>query len=241
MEIRVAIVDDSERDALFARELLARWARERDVEVRVEHFTSAERFLFAYGENRAWDILLLDIEMGQMDGVSLAKRIRADNSAVQIVFITGFADFVAEGYEVSALHYLMKPVQEQKLFSVLDRARDALRRAERMLMLPTAGAIERIPLSQVMYVEAFAHTVTVVTPTQSISGKLSITEAEKLLGDGFVRAHRSYLVGLKYIARLTKNEVLLDNGTVLPLARSAADAVHKAFISYYTGEQDETL
>lgn len=241
MELRVAIVDDSASDALFVRDLLTRWARERDVAVRVEHFSSAERFLFAYDEERAWDILLLDIEMGQMDGVSLAKRIRTDNSAVQIVFITGFADFVAEGYEVAALHYLMKPVQEQKLFSVLDRARIALGRAERVLMLPTAGALARIPLSQVMYVEAFAHTVTVVTPTQSILGKLSISEVEKMLGEGFVRAHRSYLVGLKHIARLTKTEVILDNGTVLPLARSAADAVHKAFISYYTGETDEAF
>ncbi len=241
MEFRAALVDDSLPDANMVRGILNRWAQARQVRVHAEHFSSAERFLFAYEEDPAWDMLFLDIEMGQMDGVSLAKRIRAHNATVQIAFITGFPDFIAEGYEVAALHYLMKPVQEQKLFAVLDRAWAALRKTERVLMLPTADAVARIPLSQVMYVEAFAHTVTVVTPTQSIQGKISISEMEKRLGEGFVRVHRSYLVGLKHIARLAKTEVILDDGTALPLARSAADAVHKAFISYYMGEEDETV
>ena len=60
--------------------------------------------------------------MGAMDGVELAKRLRKTNDTVQIVFITGYSDYIAEGYEVAALHYLMKPVKEDKLFSVLDRA-----------------------------------------------------------------------------------------------------------------------
>ena len=64
---------------------------------------------------------------------------------------------------------------------------------------------------------------------------------EKMLGEGFVRCHRSYLVGLKHIARLSKTEVILDNGKTLPLSRSAAAPVHKAFISYYTGDKDEIV
>ena len=70
---------------------------------------------------------------------------------------------------------------------------------------------------------------------------MPISEIEKLLGEGFVRCHRSYLVGLKHIARLSRTEVILDSGKALPLSRSAAAFVHKAFISYYTGEKDETV
>ena len=126
MSYRIAICDDNPQDAQFVQNILDRWSAERGAELRVEHFPSAESFLFRYEEDKAWDILLLDIEMGEMDGVTLAKRIRPGNESVQIVFITGFADFVAEGYEVAALHYLMKPVREDKLFAVLDRAAAAV-------------------------------------------------------------------------------------------------------------------
>ena len=74
--------------------------------------------MFRYAEDKEWDILLLDIEMGAMDGVSLAKKIRQENETVQILFVTGFADYISEGYEVAALHYLMKPVKQEKLFAV---------------------------------------------------------------------------------------------------------------------------
>ena len=241
MAYRVAIVDDNNIDAEYVHSILNAWALDRQACVQVQQFTSAENFLFQYAEDKDWDILLLDIEMGAIDGVSLAKKIRQENETVQIVFITGFADYIAEGYEVSALHYLMKPVKQEKLFAVLDRAVAAAEKTERVILLPVGGEMLRLPVGQVEYVEAFSHTVALITGTDTIQVKMSISEIEKLLGEGFVRCHRSYLVGLKHIARLSKTEVILDSGKSLPLSRSAAASVHKAFIAYYTGEKDETV
>ena len=241
MAYRVAIVDDSNTDAEYVQSILEVWAKERQAGVQVQQFTSAENFLFHYAEDKDWDILLLDIEMGAMDGVTMAKRVRQDNEAVQIVFITGFADYISEGYDVSALHYLMKPVKQDKLFAVLDRAVAAMRKTERVILLPVGGEMLRLPVGHVQYVEAFSHTVAIVTGTDTIQVKMPISEIEKMLGDGFIRSHRSYLVGLRHIARLSKTEVVLDNGKSLPLSRSAAAPVHKAFISYYTGDKDEIV
>ena len=84
--------------------------------------SSAESFLFHYAEESDYDILLLDIEMGKINGIELARRIRHDNETIQIVFTTGYYDFISEGYEVSALQYLMKPVSYEKLESVLNKA-----------------------------------------------------------------------------------------------------------------------
>ena len=84
-------------------------------------------------------ILLLDIEMGGMDGVTMARKVRQADDAVQIIFITGYSDYIAEGYEVEALNYLMKPVDEEKLFSVLGRAAEKLRKNERTLTLDLGG------------------------------------------------------------------------------------------------------
>lgn len=241
MAYRVAIVDDSNIDAEYVQSMLRAWAQERQAGVQAQRFSSAEHFLFHYAEDKAWDILLLDIEMGAMDGVSLAKKLRQSNESVQIVFITGFADYISEGYEVSALHYLLKPVKREKLFAVLDRAAAAVQKSERVILLPVGGEMLRLPAERVQYAEAFSHTVAIVTGTDTIQVKMSISEIEKLLGDGFIRCHRSYLVGLKHIARISKTEVVLDNGKALPLSRSAAAVVHKAFISYYAGEKDETV
>lgn len=241
MAYRVAIVDDSTTDAEFVQGILNSWANQRQADIRAELFPSAESFLFRYAEDKEWDILLLDIEMGAMDGISLAKRIRQDNESVQMVFITGFADYISEGYEVSALHYLMKPVKWDKLFAVLDRAAAALQKTERVILLPVGGEMLRLAVGQVQYVEAFSHTAAIVTETGTIQVKMPISEIEKLLGAGFVRCHRSYLAGLKYISRLSKTEVILDSSKVLPLSRSAAPLVHQAFVAYYTGENDETV
>ena len=241
MAYQVAIVDDSKTDAEFLQGILNSWADLQSANIQTVVFPSAESFLFRYAEDKDWDILLLDIEMGNMDGVTLAKKIRQDNESVQMVFVTGFADYISEGSEVAALHYLMKPVKQEKLFAVLDRAIAALQKTERMILLPVGGEMLRLPTSQVQYVEAFSHTVAVITGTDTIQVKMPISEVEKLLGEGFIRCHRSYLVGLKHIARLSKAEVILDNGKSLPLSRGAATTVHKAFISYYAGEQDETV
>lgn len=241
MKYKIAICDDSDADRQYVVNMVHAWAAGAGYVVHTDTFVSAENFLFHYAEESDYDILLLDIEMGAMDGVAMAKEIRRNNDTVQIVFVTGYADYMPEGYEVAALHYLLKPVKRDKLFAVLDRAAVAVQKSERVVLLPMGGELLRLPASQVQYVEAFAHTVAILTEKDTIQIKMSISEVEKLLGEGFIRCHRSYLVGLKHIARLSRTEVILDNGKALPLSRGAAPLVHKAFISYYAGEKDETV
>lgn len=241
MEYRIAICDDSEADRQYVLSILQHWANQNHHLLDVHLFSSAESFLFHANQACDFDILLLDIEMGAMDGVQMAKTIRQKSDAVQIVFITGYADYIAEGYEVSALHYLMKPVKEAKLFSVLDRAVQMLNKQEAALLLPVDGQTVRIPVSQIQVVEAFAHSVSIVTPSCTWSVRMSISDIEKQLGDGFVRCHRSYLVGLRHVASLSKTDVTLDNGRIVPMSRSAAQQMHRAFISYYAGDKDETV
>lgn len=241
MNYKIALCDDCEADRAYVLPMVERWAEASHHTVCTEVFPSAESFLFRHPGGGDCDILLLDIEMGKMDGVTLAKSIRQTNEAVQIVFLTGFADYIGEGYEVAALHYLMKPIRRDKLFDVLDRAVTALRKAGRTLLLPVEGETLRLILDRVEYVEAFSHTVCVVTENETLQVKKPISEMETLLGADFLRCHRSYLVHIAHIARLSKTEVFLDSGKVLPLSRAAAPAVHKAFVTFYTGENNETL
>lgn len=241
MAYKVAICDDNKADAEYVEKLLMEWAKERGYPVPTNWFVSAESFLFHYAENKAYDILLLDIEMGETDGVALAKKVRQEDESIQIVFITGYPEYIGEGYEVAALHYLMKPVDRGKLFMVLDRAVTNLQKRKRAVVLPIDGEAVRVPVEEIQYVEAFSHSVSVVTTKRIYELRKSLSEMEALLGESFVRCHRSYLVGLHFVAGLSKTKVTLDNGKELPLSRSAAAMVHKAFIEYYTGDEHETV
>ncbi len=145
MQLHIAICDDHRTEIDYLKTLVSQWANERDFALRISTFESAESFLFAYDEDKSFDILLLDIQMKAMDGVELAKQIRKDNESLQIIFITGYPDFMAEGYEVSALHYLLKPVDSKKLAPVLDKAQKKLNIIEKSLLISTEGGMYRLP------------------------------------------------------------------------------------------------
>ncbi len=231
MAYRVAICDDSVQDAEFVKTILNGWAARLQLGISVEMFASAEQFLFRYAEDKDWDILLLDIEMGPMDGVSMAKTIRRDNEAVQIVFITGYSDYIAEGYEVAALHYLMKPVNRDKLVTVLDRALEKRRQNERCLNLEISGEMVRIPFYEICYLDVQLNYVT-IHAKRDYTAKRTLGEFEKELDHRFTRVGRSMILNLKYIQRVTKMEVHLSNGTTLPLPRGAYEPLNRAIIQY---------
>ena len=230
MALHIAVCDDSAADGEYVRTLLDEWARLRAQDVHAELFSSAEKFLFHYEDDQSYDILLLDIEMGGMDGVTMARRIRKGNEAVQIVFITGYSDYIAEGYDVAALHYLMKPVSREKLFAVLDRAAEKCRRNERFLALEAGGELVRIPLYEIRYLDVHQNYVT-VHAKQDYTVKRTLGEFEQELGEGFFRAGRSLIVHLGCIRRVTKTDVYLDDGSVLPLPRGAYEPLNRAIIA----------
>lgn len=231
MAYRAAICDDSIKDAEYVQSILNRWATSREFSVQSEVFPSAESFLFRYAEDKNFDILLLDIEMGIMDGVTLAKSIRKENEEVQIVFITGYSDYISEGYEVEALHYLMKPVNEEKLFSVLDRAVEKIKQNERCLNLELSGEMVRIPFYEIRYLDVRQNYVT-IHGKKDYTVKRTLGDFEKELDERFFRAGRSLIVNLKCVQRVTKTEVRLFDGTALPLPRGAYDPLNRAIIAH---------
>lgn len=237
MNYKIAICDDEKNQLNYLSTLVSKWAKHTGHGIKILIYECAESFLFEYEDNKDINILLLDIEMGVMNGVELARKIREDNDSMQIVFITGFSHFISEGYEVSALHYLMKPVSEEKLLNVLNKAIKNLRIVEPTLLIDMDGEMRLLKLSDIMAVEAFSHYIKIYLSEEILEAKLSISEIEKVLDHSFVRCHRSYLVGLQHINRISKTGVVLDDVRVIPLSRRLYHDVNQAFIAYYKGEQ----
>lgn len=229
MDIKIAICDDSAVDRQYVRKMVERWGGNSGHTVHIEEFVSAENFLFHYVESCDVDILLLDIEMGKMDGVTMAKQLRKCNDAIQIVFITGYSDYILEGYEVAALHYLMKPVKEEKLLAVLQRATEKLSKNEKVLNFEISGEMVRVPIYRIRYADVYGNYVT-IHALSDVKVKMTLTELETMLDERFYRIGRSAIINLTQINRVTKKEVKLNDGTLIPLHRGAYDSINRAII-----------
>lgn len=230
MQYKIAICDDSDADRQYVLNMVRTWAAAAGHLVHTDAFASAESFLFHYAQESDYDILLLDIEMGAMDGVTMAKQLRKSNDTVQIIFITGYSDYISEGYEVAALHYLMKPVKEEKLWAVLDRAAGKIAKNEKVLHFSLGGEMVRIPVYRIRYADVFGNYVTIHAQSD-VTVKMTLGELEKQLDDRFYRVGRSVLVNLTQISRVTKGEIRLSDGSALPLPRGAYDGVNRAIIN----------
>ena len=230
--MRVVICDDEPAQIEWLRNKVTEFAGERGMHIDIAAFSSAEAFLFDYSENRGVDVLLLDIEMGGMNGVELAHEVRKDNDAVQIVFITGYPDYIAEGYDVAALHYLMKPVKTDKLFEVLTRAVEAVASKPHFFLLPVGKDVVRVRERDILYAEAQGHYMHLHTTSGEHKLRMTIGELSDRLGDGFFKCSRSFLVGLAHVSRITKTTIILDDASELPLAKGLYEPLGAALIQY---------
>lgn len=233
MNYKISVIDDNSADTEYVAALVTRWAESAGHVAGISVFPSAEAFLFQYQEEQDFDILLLDIEMGKMNGVDLAKKVRQENDAVQIVFITGYPDFIAEGYEVAALHYLMKPVSYEKLYAVLDRAAANLAKTEKRLSVTYDRRTDFVPLSQILYIEAQRQCVLIHTFDKTYRMKRSFTETVDELDEFFFKCQRSFCVNLCHITRIKGNCVLMKNGEEVPISRGMAEKIGKEMIRLF--------
>lgn len=250
MRYKIAICDDFQKDVELMALTVKRWAQKESVSVEVRTFPCAEEFLFQYEEQKDYHILLLDVEMRGMSGIELAKKIRRENDRVEIIFITSHFEFSGEGYEVDALHYLVKPVAPDKLMEVLSKAARRLAEEPAFVTVALEGGILKLFEDDILYVEAFLHYIVIhvrsgiytegnrrtkgdigsMNPAYKIKENISAF-AERLSG-AFYRTHRSYLVSLRHVVRISRTSVLLDNGAEVPLARGKYDGINRAFIEH---------
>lgn len=232
MPLTIAICDDDENQIKELRRLLDEWSGDKPFALTIDEYISAESFLFNYSD-KPCDLLLLDIEMKQLNGMELAKKLRSYGDVLPIVFITGYSEYMNDGYEVEALHYLLKPVDKVKLFAVLDRY---IRRytSENEITIKCEDKTLHHSPDMIIYCEAVGKKTHIHTKEQALICKTGIGNFCSNLSSDFVFCHRSYVVNLRYVRSIGKMEIVLDNGESIPLSRRLYKEVNDKFIQFYT-------
>lgn len=232
--MRIAICDDEVLQLELLKHYVEKWAKDNGVNCNIELFKSAEAFHFEWLEDFSYDIILLDIQMAELSGIELAKLIREKDKSIQIIFVTAISDYIGAGYDVDAINYLIKPIEEEKLRECLNKAINKKEIQQKSILIEIDGGVHRIYEDSIMYLEIKGHELFIHQKDQIISTRITLNEMEKLLSeDEFIKPHRSYMVALKYIKHMDSKEITLKNGTTIPISRGNSKDIQKRFFDYF--------
>lgn len=233
--MKIAIVDDEINEQEIIAKYIREWAEGRKELVEFACFDSSESFLFSWEDAKDYNLLVLDIEMGEMNGLELAKKVRLEDKGIPIMFVTGYDEYMQYGYDVSALHYLIKPVYKERLFQALNKLIEREAEEVKSLILNSGNEVRRIQVNNILYVEAAGHGSVMHTMDEVIQLKESLGEIERqVLPVGeMMKCHRAYLVNLRFISAIQNSNLILDNSERLPISRNQMKKVQQEFLRYY--------
>jgi DNA-binding LytR/AlgR family response regulator len=228
--LRIGICDDEEKSRFALRLMLERLLDDDKNEPTLYDFASGEALLrFLSKRPGEIDLIFLDIEMSGMDGMESARLIRRQDADLIIVFVTGYADYVFQGFEVNALDYLLKPVKTEKLNAVLSRAIGTLsRQAPEMYTLQNTYGMYRVPKKDILYFASDKRQVTLVTAKRTYTYYAKLNEVERELTEGFIRIHQRYLVNISAVQSIEGSSVIVG-GSALPISRALRQAAMQTF------------
>lgn len=229
--LRIAVVDDEQamRDQLC--EYVQRYAAENRLTVEVVPFADGAEIAMPY--QSGFDIIMLDVDMPLLGGMSAAERIREQDKNVVLMFVTNMAQCAIRGYEVDALDFVVKPVTYAPFSMRLARAvKRARSRAGITLSLQTNDGLRIVSVNDILWLETVDHAVLCHTATDTYTVKNSLQNAEKLLqGQGFARCNKCYLVNLRHVEGIRGDTVRIG-GVALELSRRQKAAFAQALLEY---------
>ena len=225
--MRIAICDDEARGRERIRTLLEK----EFTQVQAREFDSGMELLTAVREGYKPDILLLDIAMEGMNGMETARQIKALSDVI-LIFVTGVKEQVFQAFDVGAFHYLVKPVEEERLKEVLGRAMQEVNKRQgtpKCLLIKAGGVHRKIPVEDILYIENNGRKVVVHTKTEKLEYYERMNHLEDVLGEEFYGCHRGYLVALRAISGYDNASITVNTGEKIYLAKQK----YAAFVKLY--------
>lgn len=223
--LNIAIVEDELQAADVLTRFLGEFSESYGTQFKITRFNDPTILLEDY--KPVWDIVFMDIEMPNMDGMWAAHKLRELDQKSILIFVTNMAQFASKGYEVNALDYIIKPYAYSDFERKIARAVSVLENADESIVVAYRGGAQRLLLRDIRYVEVRGHNVQYHTESDVISSSGSLHKLESVLSSqGFLRSAKAFLVNSRHVMSVRSGELELSNGEIVPLGR----AYHKSFL-----------
>lgn len=236
---------DNERESLQQTLNAARSFFEKNPEIHgeIKTFESSQELLDyskAYKKgSRLFDVYILDIMMPKINGIELGKRIRALGENTPIVYLTSFEEYGYQAFGVQARDYLLKPVDSQKLVMVLENIYNSLKKERAdFFCVKTKEGMHNISLWDLIYAERVERSIVYhmrdgsILAGLAIRGRFEEEVASILENPKFIQPHKSYLVNMQYIKDFMVNELIMEEGTLIPISRNRRGEIKKIYLKY---------
>lgn len=229
--LKVAVCDDikAERDLIYS--LLTKYFDIQNCVGEIDQYTSGEELLAGGAEK--YSLIVLDVFMNELNGIETAHKLRSIHPGVQIIFCSTSREYAADSYDVSALHYLIKPISEEKFFAVLDRFFHAYESCK-TVVYKSNRLDEALLVSDILWLEAGKdHRTIIHTKDGEVVTRTTMSEfASQLETADFVKPIRFALVNLDAVVTLPADEFRLVDGTTVPIARDKKSEMKQAYTNY---------
>ena len=231
--LRVAICDDDENTLRRTETMLQKYPK---AEITTDAYVSGEALL---ASGKRYDILLLDIDMGELNGIETARRVREADKEVKLIYVTNYSDYTIFAFAVHAFAYLLKPLNEEELYAQLDEALSyGLPKREWTLEFQAKEGIVRVVSSRILYFEYLERQVVLHTVEGQWHLKRRITEvAREMEKYGFAMPHKSFSVNLYAVVSIRNYEILLTDGTLIPLSQKKSVEFRRALNEFLALER----
>lgn len=230
--IRIAIVEDDNNYKEQLIEFLHKFKQEQGETISIETYTDGDEIVENY--HAQYDIILMDVQMQFMDGMSAAEEIRKMDSEVVIIFITNLAQYAIKGYAVDALDYILKPISYFQFSQRLTRAIERMKRREaQFITVRIKGGVRRFQVSDIYYIESFGHQLIFYTKEGEFSSSGTMKDLEKELADfHFFRGNKGYLINLAHVEGMNENCAVV-RGKELLISRPRRKVFMETLANYW--------
>lgn len=231
MNINIVIIENESNELEHLEIELNKWSIDMSIPISISSYISGEDYFLSDRKHTA-DLYFLDIQLDGMNGMDIAKRLRSEYYTGEIIFLTSYREFVFEGYQVHALNYLLKPLDVCTLRLCLNEIADTL--SKKYYIFRNKQEIIQIEYRNILLFSSYLHNVEILTDYGNFNQYATLNNIIAHLPKEFVRVHRSYIINMTHIHKISGNIITLSNHSEVPIGRKYLNSIRTAFSEYST-------